>query len=136
MINREKADKAVDYLCECLCEYSKSKRECRYCKLGAVRARVEEIPYDDNPTVTHGAIKAITELKAKLEKPIQFRVIDTTTGKEPSEDVIYQLAEQGRLVYCDIDGFYIGEDGEICLIDDCGNATWLDGERFKVEVLR
>ena len=84
----------------------------------------------------NGAIKAITELKAKLEKPIRFRVIDTITGKEPSEDVIYQLAEQGRLVYCDIDGFYIGEDGEICLIDDCGNATWLDGERFKVEVLR
>jgi hypothetical protein len=83
-----------------------------------------------------GAIKAITELKAKLEKPIQFRVIDTTTGKEPTEEVIFQLAKQGNLVYCDIDGFYIGEDGEICLMDDCGNATWLDVERFKVEVLR
>lgn len=83
-----------------------------------------------------GAIAAILELKAKLEKPIQFRVIDTTTGKEPTEKVIFQLAKQGNLVYCDIDGFYIGEDGELCLMDDCGNATWLDGERFKVEVLR
>ena len=83
-----------------------------------------------------GAIAAILELKAKLEKPIQFRVIDTTTGKEPTEEVIFKLAKQGNLVYCDIDGFYIGEDGELCLMDDCGSAMFLDRERFKVEVLR
>ena len=68
MISREKADKAVDYLCECLCEYSKSKRECRYCKLGAVRARVEEIPYDDNPTVTHGEGDSISLICLRCKK--------------------------------------------------------------------
>ena len=33
----------------------------------------------------------------------------------------------------DIDGFYVDEDGQIILVDDCGNCTWVDAKRFKVE---
>ena len=62
-----------------------------------------------------------------------FSVIDTKTGKEADT---YHIALREKwakgLVYCDIDGWYIGEDGTLVLLDDCGNARWADRERFKV----
>jgi hypothetical protein len=60
-----------------------------------------------------------------------LKVIDTTTGKEPTDRVINNIAKNGGLMICDIDGFYVGEDGQIILVDDCGNATWVDMDRFK-----
>lgn len=63
-----------------------------------------------------------------------FKIIDTKTGKEPTDKVITAEAELGNLITCDIDGFYVGEDGQIILVDDCGNCTWLDMSRFKVEM--
>lgn len=60
-----------------------------------------------------------------------IKVIDTTTGKEPTDRVINNIAKNGGLMICDIDGFYVGEDGQIILVDDCGNATWVDMDRFK-----
>lgn len=63
-----------------------------------------------------------------------FKIIDSETGKEPTDEVIAAQAELGHLISCDIDGFYVGEDGEIILVDDCGTCTWLDMSRFKVEM--
>ena len=63
-----------------------------------------------------------------------FKIIDKKTGKEPTERVIQNIAKRGNLIPCDIDGFYIDEDGQIILVDDCGNCTWLDMSRFKVEL--
>ena len=63
-----------------------------------------------------------------------FKVIDTKTGKEPTWRVIQNIAKKGNLIYCDIDGFYLGEDGSLVLVDDCGNATWCNPKRFKVEI--
>lgn len=63
-----------------------------------------------------------------------FKIIDTKTGKEPTDRVITAQARLGNLIPCDIDGFYVGEDGQIILVDDCGNCTWLDMSRFKVEL--
>ena len=63
-----------------------------------------------------------------------FKIIDRKTGKEPTDEVITAQARLGNLIPCDIDGFYVGEDGEIILVDDCGNCTWLDMSRFKVEM--
>lgn len=62
-----------------------------------------------------------------------FKIIDRKTGKEPTDRVITAQARSGNLIPCDIDGFYVGEDGQIILVDDCGNCTWLDMSRFKVE---
>ena len=31
-----------------------------------------------------------------------------------------------QLCYCDIDGFYIGEDGQLILMDDCGKSVPVD----------
>lgn len=63
-----------------------------------------------------------------------FKIIDRKTGKEPTDRVIAAQARLGNLIPCDIDGFYVGEDGQIILVDDCGNCTWLDMGRFKVEM--
>ena len=63
---------------------------------------------------------------------MKFHVIDQKTGKEPTDRVITNIAKKGGLMTMDIDGFYVGEEGDLVLVDDCGNATWVDQERFKV----
>jgi len=65
---------------------------------------------------------------------LTFKVIDTKTGKEPTNRVIENLAKKGGLMVCDIDQFFVGEDGSLGLMDDCGNSVYIDMERFKVEV--
>lgn len=62
-----------------------------------------------------------------------FKVIDTKTGKEPTYRVIYNIAKKGGLMTMDIDQFFVGEDGSLVLADDCGNITYCDTKRFKVE---
>lgn len=64
---------------------------------------------------------------------MMLKVIDTKTGKEPTERVMDNIARKGGLMQADIDGFYVGEDGQIILVDDCGNCTWVDAERFKIK---
>ena len=63
-----------------------------------------------------------------------FQIIDRKTGKEPTDRVIKNIAKRGGLMDMDIDGFYVGEDGQIILVDDCGNCTWVDMSRFEVEL--
>ena len=60
-----------------------------------------------------------------------FKIIDTKTGKEPTERVIENIAKKGGLMDMDIDQFFVGEDGAIILVDDCGRVTWCDMKRFK-----
>ena len=62
-----------------------------------------------------------------------FKVIDTKTGKEPTYRVIHNIAKKGGLMTMDIDQFFVGEDGSLVLADDCGNITYCDAKRFKVE---
>lgn len=61
-----------------------------------------------------------------------FKVIDTKTGKEPTDRVISNIAKKGGLMIADIDQFFVGEDGSLVLADDCGNITYCDMGRFKV----
>lgn len=61
-----------------------------------------------------------------------FKVIDTKTGKEPTDRVISNIAKKGGLMIADIDQFFVGEDGSLVLADDCGNITYCDMRRFKV----
>lgn len=63
-----------------------------------------------------------------------FKIIDTKTGKEPTDSVIRNIAKWGGLRVMDIDGFYVSKDGLIILVDDMGYCTWVDMGRFKVEV--
>ena len=61
-----------------------------------------------------------------------FKVIDTLTGKEPTDRVINDIAKKGGLMIADVDQFFVGEDGSLVLADDCGNMIYCDTERFKV----
>ena len=63
-----------------------------------------------------------------------FKVIDKTTGEEPSSETIDRLAKIGGLMEMDIEGFAVTEDGELILLDECGRYTYVPQERFEVEV--
>ena len=59
---------------------------------------------------------------------IRFKVINVRTGKEPIYDHNHLFKEkwfkESNLIYCDIDGWYIGEDGYLILADECGNFAY------------
>lgn len=63
-----------------------------------------------------------------------FKIIDRKTGKEPTQRVINNIARKSHLMEFDIDQFAICEDGQIILLDDCGNIAYCDMKRFKVEM--
>lgn len=67
------------------------------------------------------------------ERSMTFKVIDTKTGKEPTQRVIYNIAKKGGLMTMDIDQFFVGEDGSLVLADECGNMTYCDINRFRIE---
>lgn len=67
---------------------------------------------------------------------LSFKVIDKRTGKEPIFDHNHIFKEkwfkESGLIWCDIDGWYVSEDGELALIDDCGRSFLVDRNRFEV----
>lgn len=77
----------------------------------------------------------------KFPRPdnIKFKVIDPRTGKEPIFDHNHIFKEKwfkdSALIYCDIEGWYIGEDGFLILVDECGNVGYPPTDRFKVVML-
>jgi hypothetical protein len=65
-----------------------------------------------------------------------FIVIDLETGKEPDMMNIALNEEWARgLIYTDMEGFYIGEDGTLILADECGNYAYCPADRFKIELI-
>lgn len=64
---------------------------------------------------------------------MKFKVIDNKTGKEADtwNIALHEEWAQG-LVYCDMEGFLISEDGQLMLADECGHVVYCDSERFKV----
>lgn len=67
---------------------------------------------------------------------MKFKVIDTKTGKEPTDRVVNNIAKKGGLITTHIDQFFVGEDGSLVLADDCENITYCDMRRFRVVVER
>jgi hypothetical protein len=66
---------------------------------------------------------------------MELKIIDTQTGEYPDVAAIALKEEWAKhLIYCDIDGFYMGEDGNLMLIDDCDNAATCPSGRFKVTI--
>ena len=67
------------------------------------------------------------------EKQIRFSVIDNKTGEYPD---LYNIALKEDwakgLLYCDMEGFSINEDGQLILSDDCGKFVYCPGDRFTV----
>lgn len=84
------------------------------------------------------AFKELKELKAALTQPnepltLEFDVLDTTTGKYPDwERIAREEAWAKGLVYCDMDGVAIREDGSLILLDECGNCVSCPPDRFEI----
>lgn len=68
------------------------------------------------------------------KKEIEFRVIDNKTGREVGDKAIREICKDTNLIEMDIDQFAITEDGHLILLDDCGNSTYVDMNRFTVEI--
>jgi hypothetical protein len=66
---------------------------------------------------------------------MRFRVIDKTTGIEPDLEYIALKEEWAKhLVYCDMDGFALTEDGILMLFDECGSYAFCPLNRFTVVI--
>ena len=67
---------------------------------------------------------------------MKFKVIDKRTGKEPIFDGNHLFKERwfknSNLIYCDISGWAIDEDGNLMLVDDCNNVAYPPQDRFEV----
>ena len=63
----------------------------------------------------------------------KFTVIDKKTGKQPDEWKITSEEEWAAgLIWCDMDGFAIMEDGSLVLMDECGNVAYCPLDRFEI----
>ncbi len=60
----------------------------------------------------------------------KFKVIDITTGREVSSEKIEEIAKARGLMGTDIDQFFIGENGQLVLADDCGNITYCNAKEL------
>lgn len=66
---------------------------------------------------------------------MRFTVIDRKTGEYPDLWEIALKEDWARnLMYCDMDGFYIGEDGELILVDECGRFAYCPLDRFEIKI--
>jgi hypothetical protein len=67
--------------------------------------------------------------------PEFFTVTDTFTGKEPDIEEIARNEDWAReLVWCDMEGFALRQDGTLVLLDECGNSAYCPPGRFKVVI--
>ena len=63
----------------------------------------------------------------------EFTVRDPKTGEYPDLWKIAMKEEWAYgLMYCDMDGFAINEDGQLILMDECGNFAYCPDGRFDV----
>ena len=64
---------------------------------------------------------------------LRFDVVDTTTGKYPDWERIAKEEDWANgLVYCDIDGIAIQEDGSLILLNECRNCVSCPQDRFEI----
>lgn len=65
---------------------------------------------------------------------MKFKVIDPNTNEEAdAEQVVLNEAWADGLMWCDMEGFAIGEDGTLYLMDECGSMRCCPPDRFRVE---
>ena len=89
------------------------------------------------PTVNKGKIEYV-EYAPTLTPPnepslLEFDVVDTKTGKYPDWERIAREESWAKgLVYCDMDGIAIREDGSLILLDECGNCVSCPPDRFEI----
>jgi hypothetical protein len=68
--------------------------------------------------------------------PRLFRVVDAETGAEPDlEEIALHEPWARGLIYCDMKGWAIEEDGALLLLDECRQHRYPPAGRFRVEWL-
>lgn len=72
-------------------------------------------------------------MKDKEKQIFKFSVIDNKTSEYPD---LYNIALKEDwakgLMYCDMEGFSINEDGQLILSDECGKFVYCPSDRFTV----
>lgn len=108
-----------------------------------VKRKIEESRYgtDTVYALSTPMVEALNVLIEEIEKPKsceieKIKIIDRSTGKEPTMKAKFEIASKGFVMTEDIDQFYIGEDGSIILLDDAGNAVYCNTDRFKAVVYK
>ena len=62
-----------------------------------------------------------------------FWVVDKQTGREAAPELIALREDWAKgLVYCDMEGFAILQNGALILVDECGNYEFCPEGRFEV----
>ena len=62
-----------------------------------------------------------------------FWVVDKKTGREADpEDIALHEDWAKGLIYCDMEGFAILQNGSLILVDECGNYEFCPKDRFEV----
>lgn len=62
-----------------------------------------------------------------------FTIIDTKTGEYPDLWEIATSEDWAKgLMYCDMEGFAIEEDGTLILLDECGKHRYCPEGRFEI----
>lgn len=66
---------------------------------------------------------------------MEFIVIDNNTGKEADAYEIALKEEWAKdLIYCDMEGFAMLENGGLVLLDECGGVAYCPDGRFTVYI--
>ena len=110
--------------------YTDTVRLCNYCvKCG----KWYEVKF--SYSCMFGEVDA--EIKRRLSEKrrcgMKFTVIDNKTGKCPDLEEIATEEEWAQgLMYCDMEGFALLEDGILILCDECGRFEYCPDGRFTV----
>ena len=92
-------------------------------------------PCEPSDCVFIRAINEMPTLTPPNDMDLGFDVIDTKTGEYPDLEKIALTEEWAQgLVYCDMDGFAVREDGSLILLDECGNCVSCPSGRFEIRL--
>lgn len=81
------------------------------------------------------ARKALQSTLTQPNEPLVtgFDVVDTKTGEYPDLEKIALKEDWAKhLMYCDMEGFAIEEDGTLLLLDECGRQACCPVGRFEI----
>lgn len=68
-----------------------------------------------------------------MGRKMLFWVVDKKTGREADpEDIALHEDWAHNLIYCDMDGFALLQNGQLILVDECGNFEYCPEGRFDV----
>ena len=92
-------------------------------------------PCEPSDCVFIRAINEMPTLTPPNDIDLGFDIIDTKTGEYPDLEKIALTEEWAQgLVYCDMDGFAVRDDGSLILLDECGNCVSCPPGRFEIRL--